>query len=97
MFELLFTERLMEEWHLYENQYDELSQWIKDTETDMKEESDLKATLEDKTEQLEKQQVIFYMILLLHPKIFCYLSLVILSIYLFYFIYPLFLMNWYIF
>ena len=53
----IIIERLIEEWHLYENQYEELSQWIKDTESDMKTESDLKATLEDKTEQLEKQQV----------------------------------------
>lgn len=58
---------MIEEWHLYENQYEELSQWIKDTETDMKTESDLKATLEDKTEQLEKQQVhIIYIFLQSH-------------------------------
>ncbi|KAK3090120.1 hypothetical protein FSP39_009339 [Pinctada imbricata] len=51
-------EKLLDEWRLYEQQYDELSQWIKDTETDMKDESDLKATLEEKTVQLEKQNAI---------------------------------------
>ena len=34
-----------------------MNQWIKNTETDMKAESDQKATLEEKSIQLEKQQV----------------------------------------
>ena len=42
---------------MYEEDYEKLNQWIKDTETDMKAESDQKATLEEKSKQLEKQQV----------------------------------------
>ncbi|KAJ8309206.1 hypothetical protein KUTeg_014080 [Tegillarca granosa] len=48
----------LEDLHANLEQYEELSQWIKDMETDMKAESDMKATLEDKAIQLEKQQAI---------------------------------------
>ena len=52
-----FAEKLRDEWLVYEEDYEKLNQWIKDTETDMKAESDQKATLEEKSIQLEKQQV----------------------------------------
>ena len=52
-----FSEKLRDEWLVYEEDYEKLNQWIKDTETDMKAESDQKATLEEKSIQLEKQQV----------------------------------------
>ena len=52
-----FPEKLRDEWLVYEEDYEKLNQWIKDTETDMKAESDQKATLEEKSIQLEKQQV----------------------------------------
>ena len=52
-----FLEKLRDEWLVYEEDYEKLNQWIKDTETDMKAESDQKATLEEKSIQMEKQQV----------------------------------------
>jgi len=48
---------LRDQWQQYEAFYEELSQWIKDTESEMKSDSELKATLEQKTIQLEKQKV----------------------------------------
>ena len=53
-----FSEKLRDEWLVYEEDYEKLNQWIKDTETDMKAESDQKATLEEKSIQMEKQQVL---------------------------------------
>ncbi|XP_076463745.1 nesprin-1-like isoform X2 [Babylonia areolata] len=47
---------LRDKWQRYEAFYEELNQWIKDTETDMKSDSELKATLEQKAMQLEKQK-----------------------------------------
>nr|KAG5692778.1 hypothetical protein BaRGS_009394 [Batillaria attramentaria] len=47
---------LRDQWHQYEAFYEELSQWIKDTESEMKSDSELKSTLEQKTIQLEKQK-----------------------------------------
>ena len=53
----VFSGTLGEQWQQYEAFYEELSQWIKDTESEMKSDSELKATLEQKTIQLEKQKV----------------------------------------
>ncbi|KAL8590280.1 hypothetical protein ACOMHN_006396 [Nucella lapillus] len=47
---------LLDQWQRYEAFYEEVNQWIKDTETDMKSDSELKATLEQKAVQLEKQK-----------------------------------------
>ncbi|XP_025103982.1 nesprin-1-like isoform X4 [Pomacea canaliculata] len=47
---------LRDQWHEYEAFYEQLSQWMKDTESEMKSDSELKATLEQKTIQLEKQK-----------------------------------------
>ena len=55
---MIFSEKLRDEWLVYEEDYEKLNQWIKDTETDMKAESDQKATLEEKSIQMEKQQVL---------------------------------------
>ncbi len=55
--DLWFTENLRDQWHRYEEYYDELSHWIKDTEADMKADSEQKATFEDKMVQLDKQRV----------------------------------------
>ena len=52
-----FTEKLRDEWYRYEEEYEKLNQWIKDTETEMKADSELKATLEEKNIQLERQNV----------------------------------------
>lgn len=55
----LFTEKLLAEWLRYEDEYGELIQWMKTTENSMKAESELKASLEEKTIQYEKQNVSF--------------------------------------
>ena len=53
----MITEKLRDEWYTYEEEYDKLNQWIKDTETEMKSDSELKATLEEKNIQLERHNV----------------------------------------
>jgi hypothetical protein len=60
----MFTEKLLGEWLRYEDEYDELIQWMKSTETSMKEESELKASLEEKNIQYEKQIVSSYKLLI---------------------------------
>lgn len=57
----LFTEKLLAEWLRYEDEYGELIQWMKTTENSMKAESELKASLEEKTIQYEKQNVSFFL------------------------------------
>ncbi|XP_076442566.1 muscle-specific protein 300 kDa-like isoform X3 [Babylonia areolata] len=47
---------LRDQWQQYEAFYEDLNQWLKDTESEMKSDSELKATLEQKTVQLEKQK-----------------------------------------
>ncbi|KAK7104412.1 hypothetical protein V1264_019133 [Littorina saxatilis] len=47
---------LRDQWQQFEAFYEQLNQWIKDTESEMKSDSELKATLEQKTIQLEKQK-----------------------------------------
>ena len=54
---VLISGTLRDQWQRYEAFYEEVNQWLKDTETDMKSDSELKATLEQKTMQLEKQKV----------------------------------------
>ncbi|KAL3874932.1 hypothetical protein ACJMK2_037884 [Sinanodonta woodiana] len=51
-------EKLRDDWLMYEEQYEELNQWIKDTESNIRAEAELKATLEEKTGQLEKQNAV---------------------------------------
>lgn len=51
------TEKLRDEWYTYEEEYEKLNQWIKDTEAEMKSDSEFKATLEEKNIQLERQNV----------------------------------------
>lgn len=53
----IIIEKLRDEWYTYEEEYDKLNQWIKDTETEMKADSELKATLEEKNIQLERHNV----------------------------------------
>ena len=48
---------MLGEWLRYEDEYGELIQWMKNTESAMKAESDLKASLEEKTTQYERQNV----------------------------------------
>ena len=48
---------MLGEWLRYEDEYGELIQWMKNTESAMKAESDLKASLEEKTNQYERQNV----------------------------------------
>lgn len=50
---------MLAEWLRYEDEYGELIQWMKTTENSMKAESELKASLEEKTIQYEKQNVSF--------------------------------------
>lgn len=57
----LFTEKLLGEWLRYEDEYGELIQWMKSTESSMKAESELKASLEEKTIQYEKQNVSIFL------------------------------------
>ncbi|KAL5008450.1 hypothetical protein ScPMuIL_014031 [Solemya velum] len=49
-------EHLIQEWARYEEHYEKLNQWIKDTDTNMKAEAEPKARLEDKIVQREKQR-----------------------------------------
>lgn len=51
------TEKLRDEWLVYEEDYDKLNMWIKETENEMKSDGEMKATLEEKSMQLEKQEV----------------------------------------
>ena len=53
----MFTEKLRTEWIAYEEEYDKLIQWIKDSEAELKSDAELKATLEEKNMQLERQEV----------------------------------------
>lgn len=52
---------MLAEWLRYEDEYGELIQWMKTTENSMKAESELKASLEEKTIQYEKQNVSFFL------------------------------------
>ena len=50
---------LRDQWTKYEEFYEQLSHWIKDTENSMKADSDLRSSLDQKMEQLNRHKVIF--------------------------------------
>ena len=54
---LFHAATLKDQWTRYEEFYGELSHWIKDTENAMKVDSDLRASLDQKVQQLNKHRV----------------------------------------
>ena len=54
------TERLLKQWADYDETYDQLSQWIKDTEAKVKADMESKATLDEKRESLKKHKVGYF-------------------------------------